>query len=103
MYADTISDAMDYAIKETERRRKLQQTFNELNDVVPITVVKDIRDKISIKEELVEEKDYSKMSMKDRQKLIKDLESQMKEAAKNLDFEKAAELRDYIFELRAEN
>jgi excinuclease ABC subunit B len=104
MYADTISDAMDYAIKETERRRKLQQTFNEINDVVPITVVKDIRDKISLKEDLVEEeKDYKKMSMKDRQKLIKDLESQMKEAAKNLDFEKAVELRDYIFELRAES
>ena len=104
MYADSQSEAMDYAIKETERRRKLQQTFNEVNHVVPITVVKDIRDKISLKEDLLEEeKDYTKMSLKDREKLIKDLEVQMKEAAKNLDFEKAAELRDYIFELRAEN
>ncbi|TNF07881.1 MAG: excinuclease ABC subunit UvrB [Bacillota bacterium] len=103
MYADKISDAMDYAIKETNRRRHLQETFNIENDVVPITVVKDIRDKISIKEDLiVEEKDYTKMTLKERDKLIKELESQMKEAAKNLDFEKAAELRDYIFELKAD-
>jgi excinuclease ABC subunit B len=103
MYADKISDAMDYAIKETNRRRHLQETFNLENNVVPITIVKDIRDKISIKEDmLAEEKDYTKMTAKERDRLIKDLEGQMKEAAKNLDFEKAAELRDYIFELKSE-
>jgi excinuclease ABC subunit B len=103
MYADKISDAMDYAIKETNRRRHLQETFNLENNVVPITIVKDIRDKISIKEDmLAEEKDYTKMTAKEKDRLIKDLEGQMKEAAKNLDFEKAAELRDYIFELKSE-
>lgn len=104
MYADQISEAMAYAIKETNRRRKLQETFNQENQVTPITVIKDIRDKISIKEDLlVEEKPYAKMTVKEKDKLIKDLEQQMKEAAKNLDFEKAAELRDYIFELKADS
>lgn len=104
MYADQISEAMAYAIKETNRRRKLQETFNQENEVTPITVIKDIRDKISIKEDLlVEEKPYAKMTVKEKDKLIKDLEQQMKEAAKNLDFEKAAELRDYIFELKADS
>jgi excinuclease ABC subunit B len=104
MYADQMSEAMAYAIKETNRRRKLQETFNQENQVTPITVIKDIRDKISIKEDLlVEEKPYAKMTVKEKDKLIKDLEQQMKEAAKNLDFEKAAELRDYIFELKADS
>jgi len=104
MYADQISEAMAYAIKETNRRRKIQETFNQENEVTPITVIKDIRDKISIKEDLlVEEKPYAKMTVKEKDKLIKDLEQQMKEAAKNLDFEKAAELRDYIFELKADS
>ncbi len=104
MYADQISEAMAYAIKETNRRRMLQETFNQENQVTPITVIKDIRDKISIKEDLlVEEKPFAKMTVKEKDKLIKDLESQMKEAAKNLDFEKAAELRDYIFELKADS
>lgn len=103
MYADQISEAMAYAIKETNRRRMLQETFNQENQVTPITVIKDIRDKISIKEDLlVEEKPFAKMTVKEKDKLIKDLESQMKEAAKNLDFEKAADLRDYIFELKAD-
>lgn len=103
MYADAMSDAMDYAIKETNRRRALQLAFNEQNDVMPVTIQKDIRENISIREELIEEpKDYTKMTKKDREKMLRDLESQMKTAAKNLDFEKAAELRDLIFELKAE-
>lgn len=103
MYADTMSDAMDYAIKETNRRRAMQLSFNEQNDVMPVTIQKDIRENISIREELTDEpKDYTKMTKKDREKMIKDFESQMKQAAKNLDFEKAAELRDLIFELKAE-
>jgi excinuclease ABC subunit B len=104
MYADSISDAMAYAMKETERRRKLQLAFNEANNVVPVTIQKDIRDKISIKEELIEEpKDYQKLTKKDREKMIKDFENEMKVAAKNLNFERAAELRDLIFELKAED
>lgn len=103
MYADAMSDAMDYAIKETNRRRAMQLAFNEQNDVMPVSIQKDIRENISIREELIDEpKDYTKMTKKDREKMIKDFESQMKQAAKNLDFEKAAELRDLIFELKAE-
>jgi len=103
MYADHMSDAMDYAIKETNRRRAMQLSFNLQNQVTPVTIQKDIRENISIREELIDEpKDYTKMTKKDREKMLKDLESQMKQAAKNLDFEKAAELRDLIFELKAE-
>lgn len=104
MYADSISSAMDYAINETNRRRKLQMDFNEINQVVPVTIQKDIRDKISIKEDiLAEEKDYAKMTKKDKVKLMKTLEMEMKEAAKNLEFEKAVELRDLLFELKSED
>ena len=104
MYADSISDAMAYAIKETNRRRQLQLDFNLENNVVPVTIQKDIRDKISIKEDIIEEpKDYQKLSKKDREKMIRDFEVEMKQAAKNLNFERAAELRDLIFELKAED
>jgi excinuclease ABC subunit B len=104
MYADNMSDAMSYAIRETNRRRGLQETFNIKYNVTPVTIQKDIRDKISIKEDIIaEEKDYTKMNKKEREKMIKQIENQMKEAAKNLDFEKAAELRDLVFELKAED
>ncbi|HBY64910.1 MAG TPA: excinuclease ABC subunit B, partial [Acholeplasmataceae bacterium] len=104
MYADNMSDAMSYAIRETNRRRGLQETFNIKYDVTPVTIQKDIRDKISIKEDIIaEEKDYTKLNKKEREKMIKQIENQMKEAAKNLDFEKAAELRDLVFELKAED
>lgn len=103
MYADKISDAMDYAIKETERRRKIQETYNIKHQVVPVTIQKDIRDQISIKGDLIiEEKSLKKISKQEKEKLIQQLEKQMKEAAKNLDFEKAAEIRDAIFELKSE-
>jgi excinuclease ABC subunit B len=104
MYADKMSDAMKFAISETNRRRSLQATFNIKYDVTPVTIQKDIRDKISIKEDIIaEEKDYTKLTKKDKEKMIKQLETQMKESAKNLDFEKAAELRDLVFELKAED
>jgi len=104
MYADSISDAMSYAMKETERRRTMQLKFNQENNVTPVTIQKEIRDKISIKEDIVEEpKDYQKLTKKDREKMIKDFENEMKLAAKNLNFERAAELRDLIFELKAED
>ncbi len=103
MYADQMSDAMTYAINETNRRRALQLKFNIENDVLPVTIQKDIRDKISVKEDIEKEvKDYNKMSKKDINNMIKRLEGEMKEAARNLDFEKAAELRDMLFELRSE-
>ncbi len=104
MYADQMSDAMAYAIKETNRRRNLQLEFNRINDVMPVSVQKEIRDKISIKEDIIATpRDMTKISKKDRDKMIKQVESQMKEAAKNLDFEKAAELRDLLFELKSED
>ncbi len=103
MYAESISPAMEYAINETNRRRKLQMEFNIKNNVTPVTVQKDIRDKISLKEELVaEDKDYKKLTKKDKDKMLKSIEQEMKDAAKNLNFEKAAELRDLLFELKTE-
>ncbi|MFA6692906.1 MAG: excinuclease ABC subunit UvrB [Acholeplasmataceae bacterium] len=104
MYADKMSDAMNYAINETNRRRTIQETFNLKYNVTPITVQKDIRANISIKEDMVEEeKKYKKISKKDRKMMIDELESEMRMAAKNLDFERAAELRDLIFEIKSED
>ena len=104
MYADKMSDAMNYAINETNRRRTIQETFNLKYNVTPITVQKDIRANISIKEDMVEEeKKYKKVSKKDRKMMIDELESDMRMAAKNLDFERAAELRDLIFEIKSED
>ncbi|MFA6377609.1 MAG: excinuclease ABC subunit UvrB, partial [Acholeplasmataceae bacterium] len=104
MYADKMSDAMNYAINETNRRRKIQETFNIKYGVTPITVQKDIRANISIKEDMVEEeKSYKKISKKDQKMMIDELESEMRMAAKNLDFERAAELRDLIFEIKSDN
>ncbi|VEU80642.1 excinuclease ABC subunit UvrB [Haploplasma axanthum] len=105
MYADTISSAMEYAINETNRRRKIQTEYNEKNHTKPITVSKTIKDNISIKEEIIEkytEDKKVKLTKKEKAFMIDDLEKQMRDAAKNLDFEKAAELRDLIFELRSE-
>ncbi len=103
MYADTMSDAMQYAINETNRRRKLQLEYNLKHHTEPVTVYKDIRENITMREEIiVEEKDYSKLSSKDLSQLLKRLEKEMQEAAKTLDFERAAELRDLIFELKVD-
>ncbi|MFP4177747.1 MAG: excinuclease ABC subunit UvrB [Acholeplasmataceae bacterium] len=103
MYADTVSDAMAFAIEETERRRGIQKAFNERYGQTPITIKKDILDRISIKEEIIEEpRSYTKMTKKERAKTIQRIEAEMKEAAKRLDFEKAAELRDILFEIKAE-
>ena len=104
MYADSISPAMQYAIDETNRRRSLQLEFNEKYQVEPVTIRKDIRDNISMKSDVVEEeKDFTSMNKKDKEKTIKQLEKEMQEAAKQLDFEKAAEIRDLIFELKADD
>ena len=104
MYADSISKAMQYAINETNRRRKIQQEFNEKYNLKPITIKKDIRDNISIrdlKEDKKTKKSNEKLSKKEKESIIKQLEQEMKKAAQNLDFEQAAELRDLIFELRS--
>jgi excinuclease ABC subunit B len=108
MYADTITKSMEIAINETKRRRAIQEAYNKEHGIVPQTVKKEIRDVIRAtyaaeEQETYETKpDYSKLAKKEREKLIADLEREMKEAAKALDFERAAELRDLILELKAE-
>ena len=102
MYADTISESMDYAIKETERRRNIQENYNLEHGIEPKTIVKEIRELISNYED-VEEKKPEKMSMKEKMNLMITIENEMKEAAKNLDFERAMELRDVLFELKSED
>ena len=105
MYADVITDSMDNAIRETERRRKIQQEYNEANNITPQTIKKAVRDTISIskqiaKEELRFEKDPESMSKGEIEKLILTVEKQMRKAAAELDFESAAEYRDKLKELR---
>ena len=97
MYADKISEAMDIAISETSRRREIQNKYNKEHNIIPKTIIKEIRDVVSNIDDntgLVEEK----MSKKEKQNLIINIENEMKEAAKNLDFERAMELRDILFE-----
>ena len=101
MYADKISEAMDIAISETSRRREIQNKYNKEHNIIPKTIIKEIRDVVSNIDDntgLVEEK----MSKKEKQNLIINIENEMKEAAKNLDFERAMELRDILFELKGD-
>lgn len=103
MYADSISPAMQFAIDETNRRRAIQLEFNQKYNVDPASIIKEIRENISMKEDILEEeKDYTKMNKKEKEKTIKNLRKQMHDAAHNLDFEKAAEYRDIIFELEVD-
>ena len=97
MYADTISDAMKEAIAETKRRREIQEHYNKEHNIVPKTIIKEIKDVVS--NEIKEEK-KKKMSAKDKQKMILQIEEEMKEAASKMDFERAMELRDILFELK---
>ncbi len=101
MYADYISDAMDKAIKETERRRNIQDKYNKEHNITPKTIIKEIREVISNKDQTKEIKP-EKLSKKEKQKLIYNLENEMKEAAKMLDFERAMELRDILFEMQSQ-
>ena len=101
MYADVISDSMREAIDETKRRRSIQEEYNKKHGIVPKTIIKDIREVISNEEEVVDT-NVKKMSKKEREKTIDELTHEMKLAAKNLDFERAMELRDAIFEMQSE-
>ena len=101
MFADTISEAMQIAIKETERRRKVQEEYNKVHNITPKTIQKEIRDVVTNELEVKENKKI-KMTKKDKTDLIDRLNREMRMAAKNLDFEKAMELRDAIFELESE-
>jgi excinuclease ABC subunit B len=108
MYADKITDSMKKAIDETERRRQIQAAYNKKHGIVPQTIQKDVREVIEATKvaeqtaEYVTGKQTKKMSKSERNKLIRDLEKEMKQAAKELNFERAAELRDLIIELKAE-
>ncbi len=101
MYADTISQAMDETIKETNRRRHIQEEYNKEHHITPKTIIKEIREVVSneIKDDSGKEK--TKMSKKEKALLMQSIETQMNEAAKNLDFERAMELRDILFEMKS--
>ncbi|MBR4446296.1 MAG: excinuclease ABC subunit UvrB [Solobacterium sp.] len=106
MYADMITDSMNKAITETNRRRAIQEAYNKDHGIVPHTVVKAVADAIHGKETQEMAREYmrkkNRMSAKDKEQMIRDLEAEMREAARSLDFERAAELRDMIFELKSE-
>jgi excinuclease ABC subunit B len=109
MYGDKITDSMAKAIKETERRRSLQTAYNEKHGITPQTIRKKVRDVIEATKVAEQKTDYlsdlkeAKMSKKDREAIIERLTADMKEAAKNLQFERAAELRDALMELKAQD
>src|SRR5699024_9426730 len=109
MYADTITNSMQLAIDETNRRREIQQAYNEEHGITPKTIIKEVRDVIQATvavdgEEVQDAKltEINQLPKKEKQATIEKMEEEMREAAKLLDFEKATELRDIIFELKAE-
>lgn len=109
MYADEVTESMKAAIDETKRRRDIQMRYNQERGIVPQTIKKEIRaaisygDKVSKKsKKKTEDFDFNDLSQKDQQEMISGLEEQMREAAKKLDFEEAARLRDTVLELKAE-
>lgn len=107
MYADNMTDSMKAAIDETERRREIQQAYNEEHGITPMTIKKEVRDLIRIsqvvddEEKELTEDTVKQLSREERRELIETMELEMKEAAKDLDFEKAAQLRDVVMELKA--
>ena len=107
MYADTVTKSMERAITETNRRRKIQVEYNEKNNIIPKSIVKAVHDIIDLKdrdtreiEDKTDEATVKKLSVKDKEKAIKDLTAEMQKSAKNLDFERAAYLRDKIKKLK---
>ena len=102
MYADKITDSMDYAIKETERRRTIQNEYNVEHGITPKTVIKEIRDLISNVDTNNDKNKKVKISKKEKMANIAKIEEEMRKAASELDFEKAMELRDILFELKGE-
>ena len=103
MYADIMSDAMKVAITETERRRKIQDSYNKEHGIIPKTIVKEIRDLITNDDEDKKIETKTKYSKKEKKSMIERIEKEMMEAARNLDFERATELRDILFELQLED
>ena len=101
MYADTISDSMKEAIEETQRRRTIQDKYNKEHNIIPKTIIKEIRDVITNEVEVTDDKvpTKEKLSSKEKQNMILKLKEEMKKCARELDFERAMELRDIIFDL----
>lgn len=97
MYADKISESMEIAINETKRRRNIQEKYNKEHNIIPKTIIKEIRDVIS---NIDSKKDEKNLSQKEKEKMMIKIEKEMQEAAKNLDFERATELRDILFEMK---
>ncbi|WP_438420729.1 excinuclease ABC subunit UvrB [Bacillus siamensis] len=110
MYADKITHSMEIAMNETKRRREQQERFNEIHGITPQTINKEIRDVIRATQAAEDKEEYktkaapklTKLTKKERQKVVEQMEHEMKEAARALDFERAAELRDLLLELKAE-
>jgi excinuclease ABC subunit B len=107
-YADKITDSMQKCIDETARRRSIQEEYNLLHNITPQTIIKEIADEIRIIDDVsanvydeITVDEFRKLSKLEQKKLIEKLEKEMKEAAKNLDFEEAMALRDIIFELKS--
>ena len=100
MYADEISSAMRISIDETNRRRSIQEDYNKKHGIIPKTIVKAISDVVSNNMPIKNKK--KKVSKRDKEQLMISIENEMKEAAKNLDFERAMELRDILFEMKSE-
>ena len=101
LYGDKITDSMDYAIKETARRRLIQEKYNQEHGIIPKTIVKEIRDLISNLDDSKDKK-TPKLTKKEKIDTIQKIEEEMKQAAKELDFERAMELRDILFEMKGE-
>ena len=108
MYADKITNSMDIAIKETQRRRAIQEEYNKVHGIVPTTIQKEVRDVIRATHAAEDQEGYEasvkldQLSKEEKEKVIADMEKEMKEAAKALNFERAAELRDLLLELKLE-
>ena len=105
MYADSVTGAMDKAISETRRRRAIQDAYNKANSITPTTIRKDVHDIIDIgkaTEDVKKKKDGKRLDRNEKAKLIETLTAEMKDAAKRLEFEQAAFLRDKIRELQIE-
>jgi excinuclease ABC subunit B len=105
MYANKMTRSMEVAIRETERRRTIQEEYNEKHGITPTTIQKEIRNAIRATHAAEEQEDYkpaAKMTKKEKNRLIANMEKEMKDAAKALQFERAAELRDLLLELKAE-
>jgi len=101
MYADKITESMQKAIDETQRRRTIQEKYNENHGIIPKTIIKEIRDLISNVDLDTKKKDKVKISKKEKELNIESIEQEMRNAAKNLDFERAMELRDILFEMKS--